>query len=94
MNPKIQKVIGDIEKTKAKITEFNSRLKELERYKAELENADIVALVRGIDVHPGELEAFLRSFVEQMKTSALPDRLSFKDGKTSSDAKEDSDNEK
>ena len=73
MNPKINKVIGDIEKTREKIAEHQSRLKELERYKTELENADIVAMVRGINIPPEELEAFAQAFIEQRKTTAIPD---------------------
>jgi len=46
MNPKIQKVMEEIEKTKTKIAEFQARLRELERQKTELENAEIVAIFR------------------------------------------------
>jgi len=73
MNPRINKVIGDIEKTKEKISEYSSRLKELERLKIELENADIVALVRGINIAPSELEEFASAFAEQRKNTAVPD---------------------
>ena len=84
MNPKINKVIGDIEKTKDKIAEFQARLKELERLKTELENADIVAMVRGINIPPSELEAFARAFMEQRNTVAVPDVLPI-DGNTPHD---------
>jgi len=73
LNPKINKVIGDIAKTKDKIAEHQSRLKELERLKTELENAGIVAMVRGIDIPPADFEAFVRAFMEQRKTTAVPD---------------------
>ena len=73
MNPRIKKVISEIEKTKAKIADYQSRLKELERTKTELENADIVAMVRGIDIPPAEFEAFAQAFMEQRKTVAVPD---------------------
>ena len=76
MNPKITKIIGDIEKAKEKIAEYQARLRELERLKTELENADIVSMVRGIDIPPGELEAFARAFMEQRKSSAVPDSFS------------------
>jgi len=46
MNPKIQKVMEEIEKTKTKIAELQARLRELERQKTELENAEIVAIFR------------------------------------------------
>lgn len=54
-----------MEKTKTKIAEFQSRFKELERQKTELENADIIAMVRSI----GE---FVRLFKEQQKNTAVP----------------------
>ena len=66
-------MIGDIEKTKEKITEHQSRLKELERMKTELENADIIATVRGINIPPAELEAFARAFMERGKSVPVPD---------------------
>lgn len=37
-----------MEKNRSKITELQTRNKELERQKTELENAEIIALVRGI----------------------------------------------
>jgi hypothetical protein len=40
--------------------------------KTELENADIVALVRGVNIPPAEFEDFLRAFVEQRKNTAVP----------------------
>jgi len=73
MNPKISKIIGDIEKTKEKIAEHQTRLRELERLKIEVENADIVAMVRGIDIPPGEFEAFALAFMEQRKNTTVPD---------------------
>lgn|GEM_PF-512021 len=82
LNPKINKVIGEIEKTKEKIAEQQTRLRELERQKTELENADIVAMVRGIDIPPAEFEAFARAFMEQRKTTAVPDSFSPPAGRT------------
>ena len=73
MNPKIEKIDRNIEKTKKSIAEQQSQLKELERMKTELENADIVAMVRGIDIPPGEFEAFARAFLEQRANKAVPD---------------------
>lgn len=73
MNPKLKKVVDEMEKTKTKITEFQSRFKELERQKTELENADIIAMVRSIDVPPDEFGEFVRLFKEQQKNKAVPD---------------------
>jgi hypothetical protein len=64
MNPKIQKTIDEIDKTKAKIIELQNRQKELERNKTELENAEIITAIRGLNgfnAKPEELEAFLTS---------------------------------
>ena len=89
MNPKITKIIGDMEKIKEKIAEQQSRMKELERMKTELENADIVAMVRGIDIPPDELEAFARAFMEQRKTAAVPDNITSHVGRRSRAVNED-----
>ena len=64
MNQKIAKINAEIDKTKAKIFEFQSRLRELERQKTEIENTEIVELVRGMDATPQELAAFIRAFRE------------------------------
>ena len=47
MNAKIERVSRDIQKTKEKISEFQTRLRELEKQKMELENIEIVDAVRG-----------------------------------------------
>ena len=86
MNQKINKIIGDMEKTREKIAEHQSRLRELERMKTELENADIVALVRGVNIPPAEFEDFLRAFMEQRKNTAVPDGFSPPAGRTSTRA--------
>lgn len=59
MNPKIEKIIGDIEKAKAVIAEKQAKIRDLEQQKTKLENADIVAAMRGVKATPGEFEAFL-----------------------------------
>jgi hypothetical protein len=59
MNPKIQRIVGEIDRAKAVIAEKQARVRELERQKTELENADLVAAMRGMKATPGEFEAFL-----------------------------------
>lgn len=71
MNPKIAKINTEIDKTKAKIAEFQARLRELDRQKTEIENTEIVELVRGVDATPQELAAFIRAFREQSGTPSL-----------------------
>ena len=61
MNAKIERVSKDIEKTKGKISEFQTRLRELEKQKTELENMDIVDVVRGMNISITDLAALLKT---------------------------------
>ena len=61
MNPKIEKLAKDIEKTKAKIAEQQARLQDLEKQKTELENTDFVAVARSYHLTPQELAEFLKT---------------------------------
>ena len=61
MNPKIEKLAKDIEKTKAKIAEQQARLQDLEKQKTELENTDFVAVARSYHLTPQELAEFLQT---------------------------------
>ena len=61
MNAKIQKVVNEMDKTKAKISEFQAKLRELEKQKTELENAEIVEAVRGMDISLADLAAILKN---------------------------------
>lgn len=64
INPKIQKIETELEKNRSKISELQTRNKEMERQKTELENAEIIALVRGIQGvkgTPEDLSALLES---------------------------------
>jgi predicted nucleic acid-binding Zn-ribbon protein len=72
LNPRVQKISDEIDKTKRKITEYQSRLRELERQKTELENADIIALVRSVDIPPDQFAEFARMFKER-QGCAVPD---------------------
>ena len=72
MNPRIVKLNNEIEKMRTKIADYQSRLRDLERQKTELENADIVAMVRGVDVPPDEFAEFIRMFKER-QNCAVPD---------------------
>ena len=60
MNAKIERVSKDIQKTKDKISEFQTRLRELEKQKTELENIEIVDAVRGMDISLADLAAMLK----------------------------------
>ena len=61
MNPKIKKVIDEIQRTKAKISELQMLLPELERKRIDMENTEIVKLVRSANILPAELPAFIES---------------------------------
>lgn len=62
LNGKLQKVLSEIDKTKDKIAVQQARLRELEQQKTELENLEIVGMVRGLSVAPEELAAFIKAF--------------------------------
>ena len=62
MNGKLQKILTEISRTREKIAAQQTRLRELEQQKTELENMEIVGMVRGLDVAPEELAAFIKAF--------------------------------
>ena len=68
MNPKIQKITEDIAKLKHKIANSQERLRDMERQKVELENADIIAAVRGLEVPPEEFSAL----IQKLQNQAVP----------------------
>ena len=57
---KSAKIQTEIEKVKAKITEQQARLKELEQKKMEAENTEIVDIVRGLSISLDDLPALLQ----------------------------------
>ncbi|WP_306569597.1 DUF4315 family protein [Faecalispora jeddahensis] len=61
MNAKIERVSKDIQKTKDKINEFQTKLRELEKQKTELENLEIVDAVRGMDISLTDLADLLKT---------------------------------
>jgi hypothetical protein len=72
MNLKIAKIKEEIEKTKVKMNKGQIRLRELEKQLTELENADIVAAVRGVDIAPEELAAFVQMFKKKQQGGTVP----------------------
>ncbi len=61
MNPKIKKINEEYEKNAAKITKLQMRQEELEKQRTELENLDIIGLVRGMGLDPDQLAALIRT---------------------------------
>lgn len=57
---KIDRVEREIQKTRSKISEYQNKLKELEAQRTELENFEIVNLVRSMCMTRDELLNFLR----------------------------------
>jgi len=73
MNPKIEKITAEIEKLQAKQASVSSRIAELEAQKTDLENTEIVSIIRSADVPPSQLASFIRAFKERgVAPSALP----------------------
>lgn len=72
MNPKIDRLSRDIEKTRDKISELQARLRDMEKQKNEMENSEIVAMFRSINVAPQELISFIKLYREQ-GGSAMPE---------------------
>jgi len=71
MNPKINKVVDEINKTKDKIAQLQELLPKLERKKSELENAEIIRLVRSSSVAPEELAGFIASIEITKKVGGI-----------------------
>jgi len=75
LNPKLQKVIREIERTREKIAELQAALPVLEKQKTELENAEIIKAFRSADVAPGDFTAFIEAYKYKEGTDArLPER--------------------
>ena len=62
MNNKLNKLQMEIDKIKQKITEQQAKLRELEQQKTEIENTEIVELVRSMKMNTGELSTFLKAY--------------------------------
>ena len=71
MNAKIKKINAEYEKNAAKIAELQARQKELDKQRTELENLDIVGMVRSMGMTPEELAAREPSFIISRRPCAL-----------------------
>jgi hypothetical protein len=61
MNQKLQKTVREIERAQAKIAELQALLPGLEKQRTELENLEIISLVRSANIAPRELRSFIGS---------------------------------
>lgn len=62
---KLTKLQMEIDKIKQKISEQQTRLRELEQQKTEIENTEIVELVRSMKMNTSELSTFLKAYREK-----------------------------
>ena len=69
MNPKFKRIDTEYEKNAAKISVLQNRQKELEKQRRELENLDIVGLVRGMGMTAEELSALMKASRENRSAS-------------------------
>ena len=65
MNNKLTKLQMEIDKIKQKISEQQTKLRELEHQKTEIENTEIVELVRSMKMNTSELSTFLKAYREK-----------------------------
>ncbi len=59
MTPKIQKITREIDKSRTRIIELKERVCDLEAQRTELENTEIVALFRSLELPSDQLPAFI-----------------------------------
>ena len=73
-NTKLDRIERDIEKTRAKILEYQKRLKDLEAQKVEEENAQIVQMVKAVHLDGAQLAAaFLSAYASGEIALPQPD---------------------
>ena len=75
MNTKLTKLQMEIDKIKLKITEHQSKLRELEQQKTEIENTEIVELVRSLKMNTSELSTFLKAYREKNDAPILMPKM-------------------
>ena len=65
MNPKISKLNAEKEKNLKKIADMNARNEEIDKLIIELENLDIIGLVRECRITPEVLAKLLKNITEE-----------------------------
>ena len=91
MNKKIQRTYTEIEQAKARIAELQGLLPRLEKQKTELENTEIVRLVRSANIAPEDLEVFLQTIPKKIITPVAPVTLSAPPNRVFKDRRDDAD---
>lgn len=74
MSKKRERILLNISKTKEKIADLQDKLRELERQKTELENTEIVELVRSTKMNTSELATFLKAHCEKKDASFIMEK--------------------
>ena len=69
-NPRIEKVNTQIANAKAKISEYQAKLRALERQKTDLENEGFIALIRGENISDAELATLMQSIRKEKAKTA------------------------
>jgi septal ring factor EnvC (AmiA/AmiB activator) len=69
LNPKIEKLRKEHSKNKAKISNLQARNREMEKQIRELENTEIIGLVRARGMSPEDLAELMRGLKEPTVTS-------------------------
>ena len=72
LNPKITKLLAEREKNSEKIAKLTARNDEIDKQVTELENLDIVGIVRRMGVTPDELAALMQTARPSGPQSADP----------------------
>lgn len=67
---KLDRIAKEIDKAKAKMAEMQARLADLEKQKTEMENMEIINLVRSVNLPQDGLAALIRSYRETGKPPA------------------------
>lgn len=70
---RILKIQDEWERLRRKVSAYQTRMRELERKKTELENMNIVQVVRGIEVSPEELKEVMLMFRNKKRDAFLPE---------------------
>ena len=76
MNPKIQKLRAELEKNNEKISKLQSRNTEIKQQIRELEDTDIIGMVRSKGLTMEEFAAFLHQIQSAPKLQTKEDAVS------------------
>ena len=84
----VERINKEITRVKAKITDYQARLRELEKQKTDAENSKIIGLVRGGMISADELDAMIKAFAAD-KGGALDSAVKNNTSKTEMEEQSD-----